>query len=145
MSSDIRFVLDTNEIISALLLKTSVSRMAFDKARNEGDILLSAAVLSELNATLSRKDFSRYVLAHERIQFLAALVRDAQVIDVTETVHECRDPKDDKFLDLIVSGRASCLVSGDEDILALHPFRGIPILRPRSFLDFSARGGAKTQ
>ncbi|MDE2844360.1 MAG: putative toxin-antitoxin system toxin component, PIN family [Chloroflexota bacterium] len=47
----------------------------------------------------------------------------------------CRDPKDDKFLELAVSGQASHIVSGDQDMLELHPFRGIPVLSPRSFSD----------
>ena len=46
----------------------------------------------------------------------------------------CRDPDDDKFLELAVSGNADYLVSGDDDLLALHPFREIPILRPAEFL-----------
>jgi predicted nucleic acid-binding protein len=56
------------------------------------------------------------------------------LVDVTERVAACRDPKDDKFLELAVSGRASCIVSGDKDLLALHPFRGIAILNPAAFL-----------
>ena len=46
----------------------------------------------------------------------------------------CRDPKDDKFLDLAVSGQATHLVTGDPDLLALHPFRGIDIVTARAFL-----------
>ncbi|WP_459868116.1 putative toxin-antitoxin system toxin component, PIN family [Endothiovibrio diazotrophicus] len=47
---------------------------------------------------------------------------------------ECRDPKDNKFLELAVAGGASALITGDQDLLALHPFRGIPILAPADFL-----------
>ena len=49
---------------------------------------------------------------------------------------DCRDPKDDKFLELALNGKATHIVSGDEDLLVLHPFRGIPILTPHhnSFL-----------
>ena len=46
----------------------------------------------------------------------------------------CRDPKDDKFLDVAVAGHADALVSGDEDLLVLHPFQGIPIVQPAEFL-----------
>ena len=45
----------------------------------------------------------------------------------------CRDPKDDKFLDVAVEGRADALVSGDQDLLILHPFQGIPIIEPAEF------------
>lgn len=52
----------------------------------------------------------------------------------SEEVRACRDASDDKFLEVIVNGHASCLVSGDKDLLSLHPFRGIPILSPADFL-----------
>ncbi len=53
---------------------------------------------------------------------------------VTSTVTECRDPKDDKFLELAISGRASHIVSGDADLLVLNPFREISIVSPYDFV-----------
>ena len=43
---------------------------------------------------------------------------------ITERVAACRDPKDDKFLELAVNGRADLIVSGDADLLVLDTFRG---------------------
>jgi predicted nucleic acid-binding protein len=57
------------------------------------------------------------------------------LVEVTERVKECRDPKDDKFLELAVNGNATLIVSGDKDLQVLHPFRNIPVLSPREFLD----------
>ncbi len=54
---------------------------------------------------------------------------------ITETITACRDPKDDKFLELAVSGQADLIISSDNDLLVLHPFRGISILKPAAFLD----------
>lgn len=139
MPTEPRFVLDTNVIVSALLLRRSVARQAFDRALENGKLLLSLATLDELDQVLRRRGFDRYVLEDERMQFLAALVREAVLIEVTETVTECRDPKDNKFLELAVSGNATCIISGDDDLLALHPFRGIPIFTPRSFLGYMKR------
>ena len=137
MPIDLRFVFDTNVIVSALLLKHSVSRQAFDTALASGELLLSLAVISELNDVLKRKHFDKYILEEERMQFLAVLVREATLVEITETITECRDPKDDKFLELAVNGEAACIVSGDKDLLVLHPFRGIPIVRPTGFLSYS--------
>ena len=137
MMTDLRFVFDTNVIVSALLLKHSVSRQAFDTALGYGKLLLSLGVISELNDVLRRKQFDKYILEDERMQFLAALVREATLVEITETVIECRDPKDDKFLELAISGKAACIVSGDKDLLVLYPFRGIPILKPTEFLSYS--------
>jgi len=61
MPAKSRFVFDTSAIISAVLLKRSVSRRAFDKAIDEGELLVSAETIDELNRVLGREDFARYV------------------------------------------------------------------------------------
>ncbi len=137
MPADSYFVFDTNVVISALLLKRSVSRQAFDKALTEGKLIISLATINELNEVLKRKKFDKYVRENERMQFFTALVRAAKLVKVSEVVTECRDPQDNRILELAVSGKALCIVSGDQDLLVLHPFRGIPIVSPRSFLDYS--------
>lgn len=129
-----RFVLDTNVVVSALLLRDSVPRQAFDKALAQGTVLLSLPVIFELADVLSRKKLNRYLLEEERMRFLVSLLKEAELAQVSEIITACRDAKDDKFLELAVSGRASCIVSGDADLLDLNPFRGIPILTPREFL-----------
>jgi uncharacterized protein len=48
-------------------------------------------------------------------------------------------PHDDKFLELAVNGRADLIISGDADLLALNPFRDIPILTPAAFMQRTAR------
>jgi putative PIN family toxin of toxin-antitoxin system len=130
-----RFVFDTNAVISAALLKQSISRKAFDKALDEGELLVSAETIDELNRVLGRADFAKYVTEDERMEFLAVLLREAKLVEVTVYVGECRDPQDNKFLELAVSGEAVCIVSGDKDLLVLHPFRGISVVTPRGFLD----------
>jgi putative PIN family toxin of toxin-antitoxin system len=130
-----RFVFDTNAVISAVLLKQSVSRRAFDKALDEGELLLSVETIDELDQVLKREGFDRYVTEQERLEFLAVLLREATLIQVDVHIGACRDPKDNKFLELAVTGQADCIVSGDQDLLILHPFRGVPIVTPRGFVD----------
>lgn len=134
MSPSQRYVLDTNTLISALLLAQSVPARAFEIARADGEILASAATVVELSEVLARPKFDRYVTATERDQFLSLFIRDAVVVQVTEQIKACRDPKDDKFLDLAVAGDASCLVTGDADLLTLHPYRGVSIVTAVQFL-----------
>jgi uncharacterized protein len=62
------------------------------------------------------------------------LIAIATTVQVTTTIQACRDPKDNKVLELAVSGQAVCIVSGDKDLLVLHPFQGISILSPGDFL-----------
>ncbi|RMG42110.1 MAG: putative toxin-antitoxin system toxin component, PIN family [Methanobacteriota archaeon] len=129
-----RCVLDTNVVVSALLIKNSIPRQAFDKALDEGVILLSMPVLLELDRILSKDKFNKYLRPQERKQFLAVLVREAELIKVTETIQVCRDPDDDKYLELAVCGKADVIITGDGDLLVLNPFRGIKIVTPGEFL-----------
>lgn len=135
MKADLRFVFDTNVVISATLIRTSVSRQAFDIACEHGKLLVSLPIVEELQETLRRTKFDKYIREDERIIFLAALVRDAVFVEPTETILDCRDPKDNRFLEAAIAGNASCLVSGDADLLVLHPYRGIPVLTPRDFVN----------
>jgi len=89
----------------------------------------------EINDVLRRAEFKKYVTEALRVEFLAALLRDAELVAITEHVKECRDPRDDKFLSLAVNGKADCIVSGDKDLLELNPFRGIPIIPPAEFIE----------
>ena len=130
-----RFVFDTNVVVSALLMKKSVARGALNKARVAGTILLSLDVIEELHDVLSRHAFDRYIDEEDRLKFLSLLIKEATLIEIDETIKECRDPKDDKFLELAINGNANIIVSGDKDLQVLHPFRNISILSPREFLD----------
>jgi uncharacterized protein len=127
MAKKKRFVFDTNVIVSALLIKRSVARRAFDKAREAGDFLLSFEVIEELYDVLGRPAFDRYIDEEDRLQFLTILVKESTLVEIEERISECRDPKDDKFLELAVSG--------DEDLQVLNPFRKIVIVSPRKFFE----------
>jgi uncharacterized protein len=130
----LRCVFDTNVLVSALLLPDSKPRQALDLALQKGKVLVSFTVLAEIYEVLSRKQFRRYIDEEDVRNFLAALTRETEYVDVVETITACRDPKDDKFLELAVSGHADYVVSGDSDLLALNPFRGVVITPPHTFL-----------
>jgi putative PIN family toxin of toxin-antitoxin system len=131
----VRVVFDTNVIVSALLFEQSEPGRAFYRILLHGEILVSQPVIEELNDVLKRDKFNRYVHKDEREQFLKALLSETTLVDPEEKIQECRDSKDDKFLELAACGNASYLVTGDSDLLSLHPFRGIEILSPTQFLD----------
>ena len=109
--------------------------MALDLALRRGKILLTFSTLAELYDVLSRKQFRRYINEEDIRRFLAALTREAQWVDIDVEIDACRDPKDNKFLELAVCGQAEYIVTGDADLIVLHPFQGIQILTPNSFLE----------
>jgi putative PIN family toxin of toxin-antitoxin system len=57
-----------------------------------------------------------------------------QHIQVSVSINLCRDPKDNKFLELAIEAGAACTITGDKDLLVLHPFENIPILSAADFL-----------
>lgn len=130
-----RCVLDTNVLVSALLFPASTAREALRSARSRGTILLSRPAFLELAEVLRRTKFRRYFEEEDVLDFLSALARDSEWIAVDTSIAVCRDPKDDKFLSLALSGGATHIVSGDSDLLVLHPFRGISIMSPRDFVE----------
>lgn len=135
MSLDRLFVLDTNIIVSTALLKEGKARKALDRAQTSGVVLMSDVILAELEEVLARPKFDKYVTAMERKLFLAVFVKTVQFVRVEETIEVCRDPKDDKYLELAVSGKANCILSGDADLLVLNPFRDIAIVTIQDFLE----------
>jgi len=135
MTTSDRFVLDTNTIVSALLLPTSIPRQTLDQAFDIGLVIVSEATVAELADVLQRRRFDKYVREEARLHFLATFTRDTTLIAVTETIIDCRDPKDNKFLEVAVSGEARVIVTGDRDLLDLHPYRGIAIMTPRDFMN----------
>src|SRR5262245_57439006 len=100
MTTTDRFVLDTNTIVSAVLLPTSIPRQAFDRAFDTGVVLVSEQTIAELTEVLQRRRFDRYIREEERLQFLATFIRDTTLTRVTETITDCRDPKDNRFLEV---------------------------------------------
>jgi uncharacterized protein len=130
----VRYVFDTNVIVSALLFEHGKPAQALQYALSNGEVLLSLDLLEELNEVLGRKRFDRYVTSEEREEFLEALIARAILVDITVNVQECRDPKDDKVLELALNGEAQYIISGDKDLLVLHPFRDVQVIAADEFL-----------
>jgi putative PIN family toxin of toxin-antitoxin system len=134
MRTSARIVVDTNVLVSRLLAADSVPGQAVRAARRAGQLLVSEATMNELAEVLSREKFDRYVSLKERKQFLRELGRIAEFTPVIRRVRECRDPRDDKFLEVALNGRADLILTGDEDLLSMHPWRSVEILAPVDYL-----------
>lgn len=84
---------------------------------------------------LARDKFKKYIHDAERILFTQILLGDSVMLDVEAHITDCRDHKDNKFLDLADTGKVDYLVTGDDDLLVLHPFKETQIIKPRGFLE----------
>jgi putative PIN family toxin of toxin-antitoxin system len=131
-----RVVLDTNVVVSGLLFPSSAPAKALLNAQ-QGIVLSSDATRLELIQVMSRSRFDRYIERRIRQRLVAGYVDATELIYIPAPIRACRDPRDDKFVEVAVHGRAHAIVTGDADLLALHPFRGIQILTPSDYL---ARG-----
>ena len=129
-----RLVVDTNVFASAILFPHSVPRRFVDDALDKDVVLFSEGTMRELAEVLFRPKFDRYVSRAERTLFLAQLGSLAEFVPIIRLIRECRDPKDDKFLEVALNGRADVIITGDADLLRMHPWREIAILAPADYL-----------
>jgi putative PIN family toxin of toxin-antitoxin system len=97
--------------------------------------VVSVPVLLELADVLNRTKFDKYVTHDERMRFMVSFLKVAEMVEISETIIACQDPKDDKLLELAVNGNADFLVTGDKDLLVLNPFRSVEIITAREFID----------
>lgn len=130
-----RVVVDTNVLISSLLSSASQPAQAVDKAITNAQLIATAETLRELIEKLLSPKFDRYVSRERRDALLLRLAPLMEIAEVLQPIQASRDPEDDKFLEAAVNGRADVLVTGDKDLLDLHPFRGIAILTPAAYVD----------
>ena len=133
-----RVVLDTNVFISAALKERTPPETAVHLAAASHLLLKSTLTERELFVTLDRPRLAT-LIPPDFLDWLHELMAAAELVRITERIAACRDAKDDKFLELAVSGHADVLVTGDGDLLALNPFRGIPIITPADFIQGDTR------
>jgi putative PIN family toxin of toxin-antitoxin system len=134
MSACARIVADSNVLVSRLILPESFPAQALRNAEQEHQLLVSDATMYELADVLSRRKFDRYVRLVDRKGFIQRLAEIAEFVPIIQRIRECRDPKDDKFLELALNGRADMIITGDRDLLAMNPWRGIAIVSPKDYL-----------
>ena len=130
----LQFVIDTNVLVSSILIKKSSSDAVLKKARSLGNLLFSEATFQELQTTLNRSKFDRYVSLQVRSEFIFRLRLESELVEILERVDLCRDEKDNKFLEVAINGRADYLITGDNDLLVLRPFQDIKIMTVNEFL-----------
>jgi putative PIN family toxin of toxin-antitoxin system len=133
-----RVVVDTNVFISAALKENSPPGTAAHLATTSHLLLKSTITEQELFVTLARPRLAPLIPPHFR-DWLREVLAAAELVAIGERIVACRDPKDDKFLELAVNGHADLIVTGDDDLLALNPFRDIPIVTPAMFVQVAAR------
>jgi uncharacterized protein len=140
-----RVVLDTSTLVSAALRVGSLPHQALLKALACCEVCASVATLDELERVLKRDKFDRYLDAETRLAFAGLVRQHAHLFAVTDAEElalkpACRDPNDNKFLALALVCEADAIISSDNDLLALNPWRSIPVLLPGEFVALDLAG-----
>ncbi len=132
-----RAVIDTNVLLSGLLWR-GTPHLLLEQVRNGTVALVSSPVLlAELAEVIGRTKFDAILTRSNtsRMQALAQVRQLAEVIDAPPLAQPvCRDPDDDAVLALAIAAQADMVISGDDDLLALASFEGIPIFTPAQAL-----------
>ena len=132
-----RVVIDTGVLVSGLIRPRGTTGEALLALRDgKFTVLYSNETIMEIIDVLGRDKFRlKYHITPDDISALINLIRlRGEVVIPKQRVADCRDPKDDKFLDVALSGDADYLVSGDLDLLSMNPYRSIPVVTPAEFL-----------
>lgn len=128
-----RAVIDTNVLIAGLLWRGPPHALLAQVRAGTVSLVSSPALLAELAKVIGRPKFDA-ILARthtSRERSLAEVRRLAEVIDPPVLPQPvCRDPDDDHVLALAIAAKIDLIVSGDNDLLSLGSFEGIPIMAP---------------
>ena len=138
-----RVVFDTSTLVGVALKPGSVPHRAFGLALQQCEVCTSTATLAELDEVLARDKFDRYMPRTTRLALANLLRLHAHHVEVTADdeaalLPPCRDNKDNKFLALAKIAGADILVSSDDDLLTLHPWCGVQVLTPATFVSLFA-------
>jgi len=129
-----KIVFDASSVVGALLNQNSLPERALLLARSNDTICLSAAVEAEIREVAGRPKFQKYLTPSRMELILEILTAAAFVVEPSEAVADCRDVKDNKYLELALAAGAEIIVSSDQDLLTLDPWRGIRIMTPAAYV-----------
>lgn len=127
---------DTNVLIAAFITRGTCSEL-FEHCLLEHKIYISRWVLDELYKKMAGKFDFPEVKVDQIINFISKNCEMLTFAPLSKPI--CSDPDDDNILASVVSGNVDCLISGDEDLLVLKNFQGIPIIRPCDFWRFERK------
>jgi uncharacterized protein len=132
----LKIVVDTNIWVSmAIGSKQLTTQMASIFMNTSIDLFVSNELLDELVNTLSKPKLQRY-LTKERTEIVFNLIKTkAKLVNVATDIRICRDAKDDFMINLALAASATYLITGDDDLLVLHPYHNIQIVKPAQFLE----------
>jgi uncharacterized protein len=127
-------VFDCSTVVGAALKPSSTPMRALLAAVEHATLALSTAVHDEIRQVLRRPKFAATFMPERQAAILEILTTGAVWVEPDVSVTDCVDPNDNKYLELALAAGAAVIVSSDNHLLSLDPWRGARILRPAAFL-----------
>lgn len=134
MTSDARFVVDTNVLVDSVFFLRSFGQRALQIVMTNGELMLSPDIVLELTSVVMRPRWERYMIADERLAALEAICSTGRMYTPWCRYRVCRDPSDDKFFELAVCSGARRIITRDADLLVLDGTNGIRITDAVTFI-----------
>ena len=130
----IKAVIDTNILVSILKGSPALTPLYSAFKTGKFKLIVSGQLLKEMSRVLRRPELK---IEPRDIKELFRLVKIKawRIEPAIKLCEVCRDPKDEFILELALSARADLIVTGDKDLLVLSPFRGIPVITAKAFIE----------
>ncbi len=128
-----KVILDCNILVSAGL-KSRVCNAVLRYALRETQVVFSIAILNEYQDVLARKKFAAQQENMQKI-LLAVYSSGALIANVPESNVLSPDPKDQPYIDLVVTAQADYLITGNMQDFPDSPYGVTQAIKPASFLD----------
>ncbi|MFY9259485.1 MAG: putative toxin-antitoxin system toxin component, PIN family [Gallionella sp.] len=135
MNSDKTVILDTRTLIGAILKPHTLPAEVYYHASKHHRLIASKETIQEMMEVVGRDKFDRFRDRDERIKALSFYLSLVEIGNANVVVNDCRDPKDNKFLSLAISLSADMIISSDDDLLVLHPYKQTRILTVRQYAE----------
>lgn len=133
-----RVVVDTNVLLSAALSPKGIPAVVVNWILSEGALLFSNESFAELESRIWKAKFDRYLSIERRKQLLHDFNASALWVAIPDALNAeffSRDKHDDAFIRTALVANATRLITGDDDLLVLHPLGKLQILSPRTAWD----------
>ena len=127
-------VFDVSALVGAAIRRDGVPELALRRALRIDQIAVSEAIIAELLDVFARPRLQRFLNPELRDEVLSEVHASGLFFAPGERVMDRRDSKDNKYLELALAAAATTIVSSDNDLLVLHPWRGVRILLPAAYL-----------
>ncbi len=124
----LRMVLDTNVLVSSIILLGKPRELLGMIAEREATLVLSKEIMNEFMKVMKRKKFTELVTEEHVERFVENMERIAEFVEPESDLEVVEDLKDDIIINTAIDGRADLIVSGDHHLLSLKEFRGIKIV-----------------